>query len=184
LELPLPDTDYRSYGDDVIPVPNANFVAQKRLPTIGEDKFEEWMKAVAAAGAGCASKTVWDSMADSPTWNAVRKISERNKTLLAVLSVGSFTGGFFLGHRFGADFDAPEFRKALLDKNVWKGVWANKLKLLKAKSNLDIASANLALLNSDDNTYPARVVEMKQKIKDEYERLYVLDPELSPNGNH
>jgi hypothetical protein len=158
LEAPAPHATYRFYRDGVISIPNDNFVAQ-RPQTIAENYFDQWMKTIAVAGTGFAAKAIWDCMVDPPTWKSVLKIAERNKALLAVLSVGSFTGGFFLGHGFGPDFDDPEFRKALLDKNVWKDVWAYKLNLLEAESDLEIASANRAVLKYGD---------------------YIYDPELSP----
>jgi hypothetical protein len=164
LELSLPDAVYRYDGKDVVEIPSGtNF--RSTYPVLGAEEYEDWMKGIIAFGAGAAAKPVWDVIADSTAGKVVQGFTAEERAIASILTLGSFGGGFLLGHQFKADFDAPKFRQSLRDKAVWKRVWLIKQQWLGMKANLDTATANLeAARNVKSPTDPP------DKSLDEHER--------------
>jgi hypothetical protein len=181
LELPLPDAVYRYDGRDVAIIPNATYVATAPYPVLGAEEYEDWLKVVVAFGAGAAAKPAWDAVTDSTTMRVVRGSTAEERALVSVLTLGSFGGGFLLGHRFTADFDAPKFRQSLGDKSEWKKVWLIKQQWLGAKADLDSATINLATIRevrSPNDPPDESLAEHEMELRKLYEKLYAADPEL------
>jgi hypothetical protein len=161
-------------------------VASKSYPVVGGEEYEDWLKNVLLFGAGAATKPLWDALTDSTAGRVVQGLTAEEKLLASVFTVGSFGGGFFLGHRFTPDFDAPNFRHALRDKSVWKRVWLVKQQWRQAKADLDIAEANLATLRkvTSENDPPDKDIEEHEKnLRALYDHLYAIDPELRQQGS-
>lgn len=186
LELStLPDAVYRYDGKDVAEIPNGMFVASESYPVVGAEEYENWLKNVFLFGAGAATKPVWDAVTDSTTVRAMRSLTAEERALASILTLGSFGGGFLLGHRFKPDFDASNFRNALRDKSVWKRVWLVKQQWRQEKAYLDIAAADLATLRKvrSENDPPDKNIEEQEKnLRESYDRLYAIDPELREQG--
>lgn len=181
LELSLPDAVYRYDGKDVTVIPNATYAATARFPVLGAEEYENWLKVVVAFGAGAAAKPVWDAVTDSTSVRVVRSLTAEERAVASILTLGSFGGGFLLGHRFTADFDAPKFRQSLGDKSEWKRVWLTKQQLRGAKADLDTAMINLATVREvrSPNDPPDKSLDEREtELRKLYEKLYAADPEL------
>jgi hypothetical protein len=181
LELSLPDAVYRYDGKDVAIIPNGTYAGTAPFPTLGAEEYEDWLKVVVGFGAVAAVKPVWDAVTDSTTMRVVRGLTAEERAVASILTLGSFGGGFLVGHRFAADFDAPKFRQGLGDKSEWKKVWLVKQQWLGAKANLDTAMINLATVRKvrSPNDPPDKSLdEHETEIRKLYEQLYAADPEL------
>jgi hypothetical protein len=179
LELALPDTIYRFDGvADPQEMPIASAVAGESYPLVGADEYEHWLDGVVGFAAAGATKPIWDTISDEAELSRLQRFLIRERVLVTALTIGSFTGGYFIGHKVRADFNAPEFRKALRSKRVWQKVWQYKGELSAAKRRLDIASENLTVAGDHDLSADRKIARERQNIQKDYESLYILDPDL------
>jgi hypothetical protein len=178
LELPLPDAEYRYDGKDLTEIPIASAVSQKRYPVIGADEYDAWLNSVLAFGAGAGAKTAWDVLTDSSEMKGFQRVLAEERVLLSVVTVGSFGGGYLLGHRSNPSFDGPLFRAALRDKNEWKRIQSYKDQLAQAKANLDETRKNLKALQTAAGTPDRKTLESEKRIDEQYAALLKMDPDL------
>jgi hypothetical protein len=177
LALLLPDAEYRYDRKKVTVIPLASAASQQRYPVLGAEEYETWLKGMVTFAAAAGAKTAWTVLTDSSELDCFQRVLLEERILVAGVASGAFGGGYLLGHTFQQNLDAPQFRAALLDKNVWEGIRFRKHQLAEAKANLDTSIENLKVLRQI-GPLDAETLELEKRIHQQYAALLKIDPEL------
>jgi hypothetical protein len=178
LVLVLPDAEIRYDRKEVTEVPIASVVAQERYPVVGAEEYEAWLNAVLTFGAGAGAKTAWDVITDASELKGFQRVLAEERVLLSVVTIGTFGGGYLLGHKSNPSFDGPLFRAALRDKNEWKRIQSHKDQLARIKTNLDETRKNLKVIQDPAGAPDRQTVETEKRIDEQYANLLKIDPDL------
>ena len=178
LALRLPDAEIRWDRNDAKEIPLAAVVEREPYPVLGADEYEAWLNTMVAFGAGAGAKTAWDVITDASELKGFERVLAEERVLLSVVTIGSFGGGYFLGHRSQPSFDGPEFRDALRDKNVWKRIQSCKDQLARTKAYLDETRKNLKAVQDPAAPADKEAVEMEKPINQQYATVLKMDPDL------
>jgi hypothetical protein len=178
LALRLPDALIRWDGNDAKEIPLAAVVEREPYPVVGADEYDAWLNAVLAFGAGAGAKTAWDVITDASELKGFERVIAEERVLLSVVTIGSFGGGYLLGHRSESSFHGPIFRDALRDKNVWKRIQSCKDQHAEGKRNLDNARKDLKAIHGPADAPDRQTIESEKRISQLYADLLKLDPDL------
>jgi hypothetical protein len=178
LALALPDAEYRYDGKKVTKIPIASADGHERYPVVGAEEYETWLNAMVTFAAAAGARTAWGVLTDSSELKGFERVLVEERIPVAAVTTGAFGGGYFLGHTFQQNLDAPLFRAALLDKDLWNGVRIRKQQLAEAKANLDETRKNLKALQAPYGAPDKQIAESEKRIDEEYATLLKMDPDL------
>ena len=181
LIMQMPKAIYVFDGQHVRSNPNWEEISKEKLPVVGGEEYQRWLDDLAEAVAAAGAKVVAEETLGSRVVDTLEGMSKREWVVVTVVSAGSFAGGYFLGHTFKEDFDAPKFQSALDDDKTWIKVWQYKQSLLEAKANVDATAANIAVLKADppvDAQERKKLDDEEKNVNKEYELLYRFEPQL------
>ena len=178
LALALPDAEYRYDGKKVTKIPILSTDGQQRYPVVGAEEYETWLKGLVTFAAAAGGKTAWTVLTDSSELDRFQRVLVEEKILVTGVVSSAFGGGYLLGHTFQQNLDSPQFRAALLDKNVWKGIQSCKDQHARAKAYLDEARKNLKAIQGPADAPDRETMESEKRIDQLYAALLKMDPDL------
>lgn len=182
LVLALPDMVYRYNGKSVETIPQAIAIARERYPTVGGEEYDQWLNGVVTFGDVASTKGIWDLVTDSREVKGLARLSTTTRAIIALATVGSFALGYGLGHRSKPNFDAPKFRRALLNPMVWQQVWTYKQNLQQAVAAINQRKAAIrSLEETGDGRKNQDVIAWNNRVQEELQRLDQQDPDLLDN---
>jgi hypothetical protein len=181
LVMQMSNATYVFDGTHVRSAPNLSALSRLDLPKVSGEEYQRWLDTTVEAIAAAGAKVAAEETLGSRVAKTLDGISRREWIIISAASVGSFAGGYFLGHTFKEDFNAPKFRSALDDDKTWTKVWQYKQSLLDTKASLDKASANIGVARQGlpgNSQEKQKLDDLEKNIRKQYGVLYQFDPEL------
>jgi hypothetical protein len=159
LQLNVPDGVISFDGANLAKGP----IVENNSHITTENEVNRWVERFVNAESAASISVLFPGVIiDASERKALTALISKERVLFSVLAGGSFAGGFVLGRRFELNLDSPEYRQALQNTDLWRGVWSQKMKMLKARRSLQQVLANLAVLSYKDKSRIETNLELKQ----------------------